>query len=192
MSIFKPFFVERFVVVLVLIATGTTAVAQSPTIARSFFEEAHGSATHRELRLAPRTRVVSAAQEESADSLEVVDPMAQSHEILALADVDLGAAFDRVLSSAPAERRSQSGMPGRYGGASETLDYLWAPRNLVRRPLYFQDVLLERHGFTYGPVLQPIESGLRFVGDYLIFPFRAVKQPCHERQSVLGLDRPGS
>ncbi|QDT37584.1 hypothetical protein [Stratiformator vulcanicus] len=73
-----------------------------------------------------------------------------------------------------------------------SLMYQWAPSGLYHEPLYFRDVSLERYGWSYGPVLQPIASGLRFGYDAALLPYQIGVDLPWDRQYQLGLGRPGS
>lgn len=51
------------------------------------------------------------------------------------------------------------------------------PLNFCYRPLYFEEVNLERYGHSWG-VLQPVVSGVRFFGNFLLLPAHmAVQRP---------------
>lgn len=68
----------------------------------------------------------------------------------------------------------------------------WRSSGLFHRPLYFEDVMLERHGHARHPLVQPWASGTRF---FLTFPILAYKMqldPVHKEISALGHYRPGS
>jgi hypothetical protein len=70
--------------------------------------------------------------------------------------------------------------------------FMWAASGLCHKPLYFEDVQLERYGHTGCPLLQPFLSGAEFFGTVLVLPYgMGVEPPC-ENIYVLGYDRPGS
>jgi len=63
---------------------------------------------------------------------------------------------------------------------------------LCHKPLYFEEVQLERYGHTAGPVRQPIISGCHFVMNVALLPYRMGINPPTECQYALGYYRPGS
>jgi hypothetical protein len=63
---------------------------------------------------------------------------------------------------------------------------------LCHKPLYFEEVQLERYGHTAGPVRQPIISGCHFVMNLALLPYRMGINPPTECQYALGYYRPGS
>lgn len=67
----------------------------------------------------------------------------------------------------------------------------WNAADLYYRPLYFQDVALERYGHTYGEVVQPFVSLARFGTQFIFLPYQmAIRQP-HSCEWALGYYRPG-
>ena len=70
--------------------------------------------------------------------------------------------------------------------------YAWAPRNLAHKTLYYEDMPLERYGQSFGPLLQPVVSGLRFYGDVVTLPLQVIHERPWNLHYVLGLDRPGN
>jgi hypothetical protein len=70
--------------------------------------------------------------------------------------------------------------------------YLWKASGLCHKPLYFEQVQLERYGHDWGPVLQPIMSGAHFFGTIPILPYKMGLQTPNECVYTLGYYRPGS
>ena len=68
----------------------------------------------------------------------------------------------------------------------------WRASGLCHKPLYFEDVQLERYGHEVGPVMQPILSTARFFGDVVTMPYKMGIHPMNECQYSLGYYRPGS
>lgn len=70
----------------------------------------------------------------------------------------------------------------------------WDAPSLAHRPLYFEEINLERYGYTtHCPyVVQPIVSGARFFATVPILPYRLVAEPWCEPVYTLGQYRPGS
>ena len=68
----------------------------------------------------------------------------------------------------------------------------WKASGLCHKPLYFEDVQLERYGHEVGPVLQPLLSSAHFFGNALILPYKMGINPPNECQYALGYYRPGN
>jgi hypothetical protein len=68
----------------------------------------------------------------------------------------------------------------------------WHASNLCHKPLYFEDIQLERYGHTVGPIRQPVKSALRFLGQAALLPYQMSLAPPNECQYPLGLFRPGN
>ena len=68
----------------------------------------------------------------------------------------------------------------------------WKASNLCHKPLYFEEVNLERYGHTAGPFVQPVVSTAHFFFNIAVLPYKmGVHQP-HECQYALGYYRPGN
>lgn len=72
-----------------------------------------------------------------------------------------------------------------------TSDYHWNASLLNHQPLYFEDVNLERHGFSYG-YLQPIVSGAKFFATLPALPYLMTARPPLVPRYTLGETKPGS
>lgn len=70
--------------------------------------------------------------------------------------------------------------------------YTWKASALCHKPLYFEDVSLERYGHSWGPILQPLVSGGKFFATLPILPYEMGIEPPCECVYVLGYYRPGS
>ncbi len=68
----------------------------------------------------------------------------------------------------------------------------WTPAGLWHHPLYFEDVMVERHGHSRGPWIQPWISGGRFFGTLPALAYKWQLDPPRTRFSTLGHYRPGS
>ena len=71
-----------------------------------------------------------------------------------------------------------------------TLSYSWEASAVAHNPLYFEDVNLERYGYTRG-FLQPLISGGRFFTTVVFLPYKIVAHPPGELIYPLGYARPG-
>jgi hypothetical protein len=72
------------------------------------------------------------------------------------------------------------------------IQYNWVASDLCYRPLYFEDAMLERHGQTRHPLVQPLASGTRFFLTFPVLPYAMTVNPPRPARSALGHYRPGS
>ena len=70
--------------------------------------------------------------------------------------------------------------------------YLWKASGLCHKPLYFEQVPLERYGHSWGPYLQPLVSGAHFFATVPILPYKMGLKTPQECVYSLGYYRPGS
>jgi hypothetical protein len=63
---------------------------------------------------------------------------------------------------------------------------------ICHKPLYFEEVQLERYGHTAGPFRQPIISGAHFILNLAALPYHMGINPPAECQYPLGYYRPGN
>ena len=68
----------------------------------------------------------------------------------------------------------------------------WAAASTFSHPLYFEDRMLERHGHSRYPTLQPLLSGGRFASQLIMLPYLATINPAWECNYTLGYYRAGS
>jgi hypothetical protein len=68
----------------------------------------------------------------------------------------------------------------------------WKASGLCHKPLYFEQVGVERYGHSLGPILQPIWSGVDFYGRIFLLPYEMGIEPPWECVYALGYYRPGS
>jgi hypothetical protein len=71
-------------------------------------------------------------------------------------------------------------------------NYHWDATCLCHRPLYFEEVNLERYGYGCGWCLQPAASAAHFFGTVPALPYLAAVDCPHECIYTLGHYRPGS
>ncbi len=74
---------------------------------------------------------------------------------------------------------------------AETI-YTWKASGACHKPLYFEDVQLERYGHSWGPYAQPFVSGAHFFATLPILPYKMGLKPPDECVYVLGHYRPGN
>ncbi|MFC1759278.1 hypothetical protein ACFL2H_11010 [Planctomycetota bacterium] len=72
-----------------------------------------------------------------------------------------------------------------------TQTFTWKASGLCHKPLYFEEVQLERYGHSAGPVKQTMLSGVHFFGNLIFLPYKMGVHPPNECQYALGYYRPG-
>jgi len=76
--------------------------------------------------------------------------------------------------------------------AWQTTTFAWTAAGLCHKPLYFEDIQLERYGHSWGPYLQPVISHGHFFATVPILPYLMGVNPPNECLYTLGYYRPGS
>jgi len=71
-------------------------------------------------------------------------------------------------------------------------EFAWVASNMVHRPLYFEDLNLERYGNSACPTLQPAISAARFAAELSVLPYQMTLHRPRECIYLLGYCRPGS
>jgi hypothetical protein len=70
--------------------------------------------------------------------------------------------------------------------------FAWKATGTCHKPLYFEDVQLERYGHSWNPVLQPFMSAAHFFVSVPLLPYKMGLNPPCECMYTLGYYRPGS
>ena len=70
--------------------------------------------------------------------------------------------------------------------------YTWKASALCHKPLYFEDIQLERYGHSAGPLVQPFRSGAHFFLNIAALPYNVGVYPPTECRYALGYYRPGN
>ncbi len=70
--------------------------------------------------------------------------------------------------------------------------YTWKASAICHKPLYFENVQLERYGHSHGPFLQPLKSAAHFFTSLATLPYQTAINPPNECQYALGFYRPGN
>ena len=70
--------------------------------------------------------------------------------------------------------------------------YTWKASGLCHKPLYFEDVALERYGHSHNPIIQPFASAAHFFCSVPLLPYKMGLNPPEECVYTLGYYRPGS
>lgn len=90
----------------------------------------------------------------------------------------------------PTECLVSTGVVG--GRCWEPQTVTWYASNICHKPLYFENVQLERYGHSAGPVLGPVRAAGHFFGSVLLYPYHTAINPPNECQYPLGYYRPGN
>lgn len=79
----------------------------------------------------------------------------------------------------------------RIASAWRQTTFTWTATAMYHKPLYFEEVQLERYGHTVGPLLQPIVSSAHFFVTVPLLPYLMGVEPPGECMYTLGYYRPG-
>ncbi len=71
------------------------------------------------------------------------------------------------------------------------ITYTWKASALCHKPLYFEEVALERYGHSRGPILDPLVSAAHFFVTVPLLPYEMGVEPPCECEYSLGYYRPG-
>ena len=66
----------------------------------------------------------------------------------------------------------------------------YSPWTICYRPLYFEEIALERYGASHG-ILQPAISGAHFFGSVVALPYKMTVRPPRSCECSNGFSRPG-
>jgi hypothetical protein len=78
------------------------------------------------------------------------------------------------------------------GRSWDPMTMTWKASGNCHKPLYFEEVQLERYGHTAGPLRQPVLSGAHFFLNLVSLPYQAGINPPWECRYALGYYRPGN
>ena len=70
--------------------------------------------------------------------------------------------------------------------------FTWKATGTCHKPLYFEDVQLERYGHSWNPVVQPFASAAHFFVSVPLLPYKMGLTPPNECMYTLGYYRPGN
>lgn len=96
-------------------------------------------------------------------------------------DVGVDLPFECSLDTGEYEPRNWSG-----------ITYMWKASALCHKPLYFEDVQLERYGHSWGWHVQPLVSAAHFFTTVPILPYKMGLETPNECVYALGYYRPGN
>ena len=71
------------------------------------------------------------------------------------------------------------------------LTYTWTASGQCHKPLYFENVALERYGHSAGPIKQQFWSAAHFFGSAIVLPYSMGLYPPNECRYALGYYEPG-
>jgi hypothetical protein len=99
-----------------------------------------------------------------------------------------------IREKMPEDSWSLSSIAGQcnYPGTFQERLAAWEAPNVGWYPLYFEDVALERYGYTAGPFVQPVRSAAFFGASLLMLPVNLVRENPFQCDTPLGYCRPGS
>ena len=78
-----------------------------------------------------------------------------------------------------------------YGAEWMPVSYAWVTPTFYHRPLYFEQVNLERYGIGQKRWIQPFSSAAHFFGSIGLMPYKLLTQHPGEHVYTLGHQRPG-
>lgn len=156
---------------------------------------------HHRIQERPRQINFQAPPSDEMES-EAAEPDIKKDPCAAMADKPLGelgigialpaGALPNDFASACWDQLNQAAGPLAAMRAWPESVFHWDATCLCHRPLYFEEVNLERYGYGYGCCLQPFASAAHFFGTIPALPYcMAVECPC-ECVYTLGHYRPGS
>ncbi len=70
--------------------------------------------------------------------------------------------------------------------------FTWQASSLCHKPLFFENIQLERYGHSHGPITQPVRSVAHFFVSLVSVPYQSAITPANECQYALGFYRPGN
>jgi hypothetical protein len=83
-------------------------------------------------------------------------------------------------------------LTGEFAGRNwECSTFTWKASLACHKPLYFEEVALERYGHALNPLIGPVWSGAHFFLTIPTLPYQMSLAPPNECQYVLGYYRPG-
>ncbi len=120
---------------------------------------------------------------------EVADakPIGRIGAALRADDGELPPDYASMRFAQAGEVRHGPGATRQWGEAA----FRWEAAAMHHQPLYFEDINLERHGYSTG-ILQPVVSAAHFFGRVPALPYLVGARPHRECVYTLGHYRPGS
>lgn len=126
-----------------------------------------------------------------AEALGQDPPQVAPHLLKPLREISIN---PRTTAPVPQDHSSdvfQLQQPAAARPVSETHVH-WEPANLHHQSLYFDQMMLERHGVTNSPHWQPLFSGAHFFAVAATMPYRLAVDRPHDIHYTYGQGRPGA
>ncbi|MCE9604501.1 MAG: hypothetical protein K8U03_06295 [Planctomycetia bacterium] len=131
-----------------------------------------------------------------ADQLAIINGGFQQEECPKLSDLKPISKISNVIAASqgdlPRECYFDETVIGPMNRNWLATTYTWKASGLCHKPLYFEEVALERYGHSTGPISQPIVSGAHFFATLPLLPYKMGLNPPWECKYALGYYRPGS
>jgi hypothetical protein len=139
----------------------------------------------------------------SAESMPDETPAAQptvteANEMGLKSILDLTTSIAPPTGELPADRFQGSSeeaalayCPGQSSRGWSVSEYNWKATGMFHQPLYFEEVNLERYGYSHG-IAQPAISYGQFLVNVIAMPYKVMAEPPREEIYTLGQYRPGS
>ena len=99
--------------------------------------------------------------------------------------------FRSTGGKSPADQSWQLTGRGSMPIANSEKLFAWAAPDITYKPLYFEDVALERYGQTRGVFRQPFVSGMHYLKSAAFLPYFSLYDPVNACDGPLGYCRPG-
>ncbi len=112
----------------------------------------------------------------------------QSIELRRLSDADAVYVYESWGLPVTCSLGNLQTQPRTYQGTTVA----WKASGLCHKPLYFEEIQLERSGHEYGPIVQPAISTVHFFKNIAFLPYKMGIHPMNECQYALGHYRPGN
>lgn len=178
------------VIAVVANATVTMALGQSPQAEIPIAARSVGAKS----MITPVSVVRSTAQRNAivTEANTVKDEATPRYERRSLCEISLDISLPPgTHPSDKAEATALDDDPGAMR-SNWAIDFHWTASALAIRPTYFDDVALERYGYTSPGPIQPLVSGAKFYTDVLILPYKVGFEAPRRTMYTIGYDRSGS
>jgi len=136
----------------------------------------------------PITRLAAHQSQVAAENQAAVQPI----KPIGAVSTDITAPQGRLPTDVAAQTLPQTPLlAADHAVEGPWTGYHWVAPGVAHRPLYFENIALERHGYSLG-LLQPLASAAHFAGNTAILPYRMGAEPPCRSIYTLGHQRPGT
>lgn len=170
-----------------------------PTFAGSMVEMAADGPNQQAEPPAPPDQTVEAGPAEGPPDTPALSEQPEEEEQENICDLAEFKPLNQISWDISVEGRTPDQCPVTTDKVTDPKSRGWAPVTLrwkasalCHKPVYFDDVHLERYGHSSGPFLQPLISGGRFFLTVPVLPYKMGLKPPNECVYALGQYRPGS